>query len=575
MNLKDLSTLQIALGLSVMAHAVLLTVHFVDPESFDRVFQEPPLEVILVNAKSTERPSKAKAVAQASLAGGGDLDKGRATSPLPSSAFTAIGDSTEEAQRQVEAMQAQQMLLMAQVKRQLAAMPLPDPRHQGKPLVNAAREEKRRQLVELLAEIERRVNEENARPRKRYISPATREVAYATYVDTLRRRIEKRGTENFPEAAGRKLYGELVMMVTVNFDGRLLSTEIVQSSGDLTLDRRAQAIVRSIGSFGNFTGPMRRLTDQIALPSRFKFTREATLEAKPYLPLTTEHTRGSDHGHLLRDGQPGRAQSLALDSCPLCRTHGTDAGLRPTPGAPGVVCRNRCRVSSRGRIGCRHGTRLQRHRAFQVRGCRPGATQDSAGPACRGRQCPELSRRRRAWRQQRWHRAGQRHHAQRRCGAGRARCAAARRGGGAAGVLGPLLEAGARRVVVANRTLHKATTLVQRHAALALLHRCTLEAQQLHTIDGAFDVVVNATASSLAGTGVPVAAQVLKPGALAIDMMYGPAAAGFMQWAKAHGAVPRDGLGMLVEQGAEAFAGWRGVRPPTGQVLAELRALLG
>lgn len=284
MNLKDLSTLQIALGLSVMAHAVLLTVHFVDPESFDRVFQEPPLEVILVNAKSTERPSKAKAVAQASLAGGGDLDKGRATSPLPSSAFTAIGDSTEEAQRQVEAMQAQQMLLMAQVKRQLAAMPLPDPRHQGKPLVNAAREEKRRQLVELLAEIERRVNEENARPRKRYISPATREVAYATYVDTLRRRIEKRGTENFPEAAGRKLYGELVMMVTVNFDGRLLSTEIVQSSGDLTLDRRAQAIVRSIGSFGNFTGPMRRLTDQIALPSRFKFTREATLEAKPYLP---------------------------------------------------------------------------------------------------------------------------------------------------------------------------------------------------------------------------------------------------------------------------------------------------
>lgn len=148
-------------------------------------------------------------------------------------------------------------------------------------------------------------------------------------------------------------------------------------------------------------------------------------------------------------------------------------------------------------------------------------------------------------------------------------------GGGAAGVLGPLLEAGARRVVVANRTLHKATTLVQRHAALALLHRCTLEAQQLHTIDGAFDVVVNATASSLAGTGVPVAAQVLKPGALAIDMMYGPAAAGFMQWAKAHGAVPRDGLGMLVEQGAEAFAGWRGVRPPTGQVLAELRALLG
>lgn len=148
-------------------------------------------------------------------------------------------------------------------------------------------------------------------------------------------------------------------------------------------------------------------------------------------------------------------------------------------------------------------------------------------------------------------------------------------GGAAAGVLGPLLEAGARRVVVANRTLHKAMTLVQRHAALALAHRGTLEAQELHTVDGAFDVVVNATASSLAGDAVPVAAHVLKPGALAIDMMYGPAAAGFMQWAQAHGAVPRDGLGMLVEQAAEAFEVWRGVRPPAAQVLAELRALLG
>jgi len=148
-------------------------------------------------------------------------------------------------------------------------------------------------------------------------------------------------------------------------------------------------------------------------------------------------------------------------------------------------------------------------------------------------------------------------------------------GGAAAGVLGPLIEAGVRRVVVANRTLPKAITLVQRHATLALAHRCVLEAQELHTINDAFDVVINATASSLAGAAAPVNADVLKPGALAIDMMYGPAAVGFMHWAKAHGAVPRDGLGMLVEQAAEAFALWRSVRPPAAQVLAELRTLLG
>ena len=278
MNLKDLSTLQIALGLSVLAHGAMLTVRFVDPEAFNRVFSETPLEVILVNARSDEKPDKATAIAQASLAGGGDLEKGRATSPLPPSEFRAIGDATEDAQREVEAMQAQQMMLLTQIKQQLAAMPLPDPRNSGNPSEVAAREEKRKQLVNLLAEIERRVNEENARPKKRYISPATREAAYAAYVDALRRRIEQRGTENFPEAAGKKMYGQLTMLVTVNFDGTIVSTEIVESSGNALLDRRAQAIVRSIGSFGRFTEAMRKQTDQIALPSRFKFTRDETTE---------------------------------------------------------------------------------------------------------------------------------------------------------------------------------------------------------------------------------------------------------------------------------------------------------
>lgn len=279
-KLRDFSTLQIALGVSVLAHAALLAVRFADPQAFNRVFEDTALEVILVNAKTNEKPDKARAIAQTSLAGGGDLDKGRATSPLPPSAFTAVGDSLDEAQRQIEAMQAQQMLLLAQLKQQLATMPLPDPRNPGAPNENTAQEEKRKQLVDLLAEIERRVNEENARPRKRYVSPATREAAYAVYVDQLRRRIEARGTENFPTAAGKKLYGELTMLVTVNFDGSVLSTEVVGSSGNQLLDRRAQAIVRSVGNFGKFTDAMRKQTDQIVLPSRFKFTRDETLETQ-------------------------------------------------------------------------------------------------------------------------------------------------------------------------------------------------------------------------------------------------------------------------------------------------------
>lgn len=147
-------------------------------------------------------------------------------------------------------------------------------------------------------------------------------------------------------------------------------------------------------------------------------------------------------------------------------------------------------------------------------------------------------------------------------------------GGGAAGVLGPLLETAPARLVVANRTAPKAEALVTAHAALAARRQVDLSASALDAIAGDFDVVINATASSIAGGGVPVRPQVLRPGALAYDMMYGPAAAGFLQWARDHGAVPRDGLGMLVEQAAEAFLVWRGLRPPTGGVLAELRELV-
>lgn len=149
-------------------------------------------------------------------------------------------------------------------------------------------------------------------------------------------------------------------------------------------------------------------------------------------------------------------------------------------------------------------------------------------------------------------------------------------GGAAAGVLGPLIGQWPRRIVIANRTLARADELVQRHAALAVHESVTLQVCALDDpgLAGGFDVVVNATASSLGAAGVPVPASVLKPGTLALDMMYGPAAQGFMDWAGAHGARPRDGLGMLVEQAAESFLVWRGVRPPSPAVLAELRVIV-
>ncbi len=147
-------------------------------------------------------------------------------------------------------------------------------------------------------------------------------------------------------------------------------------------------------------------------------------------------------------------------------------------------------------------------------------------------------------------------------------------GGAAAGVLGPLLEQQPRQVVVCNRTFHKAQALVDAHGALAQSQKVELLAQEQQGLSGNFDIIINGTAASLQGAGIPVPASVLRPGSLAYDMMYGQAAQPFLEWAQQHGAVGRDGLGMLVEQAAESFALWRGVRPPSQQVLQELRAVL-
>ena len=279
-RLRQLSTLQIALLLSFGVHAALFTVRFVDPAGFNRVFKDTPLEVILVNARSTEPPLKAQAIAQAALAGGGEAQAGRATSPLPPSATSEVGDSLEDARKQIQTLQEQQTQLLAQIRRELAKLPPPDPqRDEGTPQARA-QDEQRRQLLQMLAEIEKRINDENARPRKRYVSPSTSEAVYAIYYDVLKRRIEERGTRNFPEDKGKKLYGELVMLIWVDARGRVLETEIVQGSGQRALDQRAQAIVRAAGPFGPFTEAMRKQADQIAVVSRFRFTRDEALETR-------------------------------------------------------------------------------------------------------------------------------------------------------------------------------------------------------------------------------------------------------------------------------------------------------
>ena len=144
-------------------------------------------------------------------------------------------------------------------------------------------------------------------------------------------------------------------------------------------------------------------------------------------------------------------------------------------------------------------------------------------------------------------------------------------GGAAAGAVEPLLGARPAALVVANRTLAKAQALADRFAPSAQPLGVALSAAPLESPGAGFDVLVNATAASLQAEVPPLPAGTLAPGALALDMMYGPAAAPFLDWARAQGAIARDGLGMLVEQAAEAYFTWFGARPDTFAVLAALR----
>ncbi|HYR24843.1 MAG TPA: TonB family protein [Aquabacterium sp.] len=281
-----LTLLSICLGGSVLAHVGLFSFRLVDPEGFNRMFQDTPLEVILVNAGSDSAPEKAQALAQLNLAGGGEADQGRATSPLPPSPDNETGEALEQTTRMIEQMQREQQQLLAMVRNELAALPPPQPHDQADTPQARAEEERRRQLTKLLAEIERRIKEENARPKKRYLSPATMKSVDALYYSAFRTRVERAGTEHFPSVNGQKIYGDLVMETWLDHNGKVVDAIVTRSSGNKLLDKRARAIVTDAGPFGAVPPDVMAGRDLLLISSRFRFTREAGLEATTTVPTS-------------------------------------------------------------------------------------------------------------------------------------------------------------------------------------------------------------------------------------------------------------------------------------------------
>ena len=282
-----LTPLTIAVAISVAAHAALLAVHFVAPDAFKLEPADPGLEVILVNAKHARAPLKADALAQANLDGGGATDAGRARSPLPDLRRLENGDSVKALQRRIAELQELQQNVLTKVKQsQFNAAPVtekdkPDPNRTGADMIDTSKA-----IARAAAEITQRIEDENKRPRKTFITPSTREVGYAQYYKNMQKHVEEIGTLNFPQQNGKKLYGELVVYIPIFQDGTIYKKDggarIERSSGNPALDKAALAIVRQAAPFGKFPPNMLSSDkdDLWVIITRFKFTREEKMEAE-------------------------------------------------------------------------------------------------------------------------------------------------------------------------------------------------------------------------------------------------------------------------------------------------------
>ncbi|MDP1735103.1 MAG: TonB family protein [Sulfuritalea sp.] len=275
--------LTLAIGASLLLHAVLLTIRFTPPDFIDKA-RERALDVILVNSKSKSRPDKAQAKAQTNLDGGGNTDEDRrAKTPLPPSPDTKEGRELLEAQRRVAELEAQQQQQMTRLKSERAvatnktqnnqAAP-PEPTRSGADLASSALA-----IARIEGQISRQLEEYNQRPRKKFIGARVEEYRFAQYVEDWRQKIERIGNLNYPDAAKGRLYGSLVLTVVIKANGDLERVEVSRSSGKSLLDDAARRIVQMAAPYAAFPEAIRRDTDVLEITRTWTFTNADRLRS--------------------------------------------------------------------------------------------------------------------------------------------------------------------------------------------------------------------------------------------------------------------------------------------------------
>jgi len=271
--------MQVAFAMSLFVHAVLLFgISFTLPD-LSKLAAQQPLEVTLVNAKSQARPQKADALAQANLDGGGNTDaRRRAKSPLPVLREQKQGAELAAAQKRVEQLERDAKQLMTQARSKTAVAPkteTPQPREQPQAAPSATDIMSRgMEIARLEAQIAREWENYQQRPRRRFIGARTQEYRFARYVEDWRAKIERVGEVNYPQAArDQRIYGSLVVTVSIKSDGTLERVDINRSSGQRILDAAALRIVHLAAPYAAFPADIAQDTDILSITRTWIFTR--------------------------------------------------------------------------------------------------------------------------------------------------------------------------------------------------------------------------------------------------------------------------------------------------------------
>ncbi|HWU82285.1 MAG TPA: TonB family protein [Methylophilaceae bacterium] len=299
------------LAVSAFLHlVVIVAVKFEPPDLKFFKDKMPPLEVVLVNAKTEKAPTKADALAQANLDRGGNTEENRrlkSALPPPKQQVTevsvkpaaeakkaaAAAEAQAEAERKQQQRvaelerQAQELMTQINAKKKVETAP---PKPSAAPEIDKQQQQATSKLsgadlmassldiARLEAQIAKQQDEYQKRPKRKFIGARTQEYRFATYVEAWRQKVEKVGNLNYPEAAKeQKIYGQLRMTVSIKSDGNIESIEVNSSSGFKVLDDAAKRIVELAAPYAAFPEDIRKDTDILSITRTWTFTKQDSL----------------------------------------------------------------------------------------------------------------------------------------------------------------------------------------------------------------------------------------------------------------------------------------------------------